>query len=300
MGTIVSEEERSSKVRRGCLGLATTYQGYRRMVNGVRVGILLCLFALSVPGQDIVLSNATVSSGTVSYEPAGAITAGPSYVINGTAVVTFSAGTQVNLEPGFHVIASSGSLFDARPGVQLSGQILANGTGLSGVSVTLTGTTANGGSFAETVVTNSAGGYAFNVPAGGTYALVPALSGYSFSPASQTFTNVLAAIQVQTSTAAAGPSSPPPPTISGLSLPGGPPLMGFVITGANFGSSQGSSTVSFNGTNFTVLTWNPDGGHITVQIPATTPIADSTLTVKVGNQTATANFSVTAAFGCSN
>ena len=263
-------------------------------------GALLGVFAILMQGQDIVLSNATVSSGTLTYQPSGSITAGPSYVINGPASVTFAAGTQVNLEPGFHVIASSGSLFDARSGVQLSGQILINGSGFPGVAVTLSGTAPSGAIVSQTVMANVSGNYAFNVPPGGTYTIVPTLSGYSFSPASQTFSNVSSAIQAQTTSSSSGGSSSPPPIISGLSLPGGPPLMGFVITGANFGSSQGSSTVSFNGTTFPVITWNPDGGHITVQIPAATPIADSTLTVRVGNQTATATFSVKPAFACSN
>lgn len=259
--------------------------------------VLIAVFGIPMRGQDIVLSNATVSSGTLTYQPSGAITAGPSYVINGPATVTFAAGTQVNLEPGFHVVASSGSLFDARSGVQLSGQILVNGSGMAGVAVTLTGTAANGATVGQTVITGPSGTYVFNVPIGGTYTLVPALSGYSFSPASQTFSNVSTATPAQTTNASPGGSSSPPPTISGLSLPTGPPLMGFVINGHNFGASQGASNVVFNGTSLTVVSWSASA--ITVQIPAGTATGSGAIKVTVGGQAATTGFSVSASFGCS-
>lgn len=291
-------EQRLSKPRSNCLAVATLCESHSRMVNGFRLCILLSLFAMWAPGQDIVLSGATVSSGTLSYQPSGAITAGPNYVINGPAVVTFAAGTQVNLEPGFEVVASSGSLFDARSGVQISGQILVNGTGMSGAAVTLTGTTANGTTVGQTVITNSTGAYVLNVPIGGTYALVAALTGYLFTPASQTFSNVSTAIQAQSANASAGSSSSPPPIISGLSLPSGPPLMGFVINGNSFGASQGGSTVVVNGTSLTVINWTPT--TITVQIPSGIAAGNGTINVTVGGQSATTGFTVSAPFGCSS
>ena len=73
--------------------------------------------------------------------------------------------------------------------------------------------------------------------------------------------------------------------------------MGFVISGANFGSSQGNSTVTFYGTNLSVINWSSSG--IAVQIPAGTPTVGGTVAVTVGGQTGTATFTVTDSFGCS-
>jgi hypothetical protein len=185
--------------------------------------------------------------------------------------------------------------------IQISGQILLNGAGLSGVTISLTGTVGTGTQVQLTAVTNSTGIYVFNVPAGGTYMLEPVLSGYSFSPASQTLSNVNAAVtQAQASTASSG-SLPTPPSISKLSLYDGPPLMGFIISGGNFGGSQGSSTVVFNGYSLIVITWT--AAAVTVQLPsAITPTAPNTgtLRITVGGQSATTSFTVSLPFGCSS
>jgi hypothetical protein len=87
-----------------------------------------------------------------------------------------------------------------------------------------------------------------------------------------------------------------PPTIVGLSLPKGPPQMGFVITGTNFGATQGNSSVVLGGTNLIVVpgTWSPTS--ITVQAGVTS----GNVIVIVG--TAASNgvqFTVTGPFGCS-
>lgn len=74
----------------------------------------------------------------------------------------------------------------------ISGQVLAGGSGLSGATVTLTGTTATGASVSLSTTTDSNGNYSFTVPAGGTYIATPSLAGYTFNPASQTFSNVSA------------------------------------------------------------------------------------------------------------
>lgn len=69
-------------------------------------------------------------------------------------------------------------------GYTISGQINGSSGPLSGVTVTLSGS-AN-----ESQTTNSNGQYWFAVAAGGTYTVTPTLSGYTFSPASQTFSNL--------------------------------------------------------------------------------------------------------------
>jgi hypothetical protein len=58
------------------------------------------------------------------------------------------------------------------------------------------------------------------------------------------------------------------PGLISLSLSHGPATMGFVINGTNFGSTQGSSSVTMSGTALNVLAWNdPLGTRITVQVP---------------------------------
>jgi hypothetical protein len=60
-------------------------------------------------------------------------------------------------------------------------------TGLSGVTIKLSG------SQSRTAVTDSTGNYAFlNLPLGGTYTVTPQKTGYQFTPASKTFTNLIA------------------------------------------------------------------------------------------------------------
>ncbi len=67
----------------------------------------------------------------------------------------------------------------------ISGQITLGGSGMSGVTVTLTGT--QGGS----TTTDSGGNYSFaGLGAGGNYTITPSRSGYTFSPASLNYTNL--------------------------------------------------------------------------------------------------------------
>jgi hypothetical protein len=75
------------------------------------------------------------------------------------------------------VISGGGTTF------AISGQITLSGSGLSGVSVSL--------STGAGTTTNSSGNYSFTGLAGGTsYTVTPALSGYQFTPPSQTFNNL--------------------------------------------------------------------------------------------------------------
>jgi hypothetical protein len=66
----------------------------------------------------------------------------------------------------------------------INGQVTAGGSPLAGVTVTLSG------GASATTTTDANGNYSFWVPAGGGYTVTPSLSGYTFSPASQTFSNV--------------------------------------------------------------------------------------------------------------
>jgi IPT/TIG domain len=92
------------------------------------------------------------------------------------------------------------------------------------------------------------------------------------------------------------------PGITSLSLTQGPVQMGVVITGTTFGSSQGTSKVTLNGTKMIVVSWSAPScatGYscITVQVPtgATTGGVVVTVSNKPSNSS---NFTVSTAFGC--
>jgi hypothetical protein len=99
------------------------------------------------------------------------------------------------------------------------------------------------------------------------------------------------------------------PFITFLSLPEGPPLMGFVINGGNFGGVQGNNFVTLgsfpNQTSLTVLSWT--ASQITVQIPQNT-LAGGNVVVTVVTppggffqnsfQSNGVNFTLDTPFGC--
>jgi inhibitor of cysteine peptidase len=77
--------------------------------------------------------------------------------------------------------------FTVTPGnFAIAGRITSGGTGVSGVTVTLSG------SRSATATTDSNGGYSFNVSSEGTYTVTPSKTLYTFAPSSQTFTNLVA------------------------------------------------------------------------------------------------------------
>ena len=69
----------------------------------------------------------------------------------------------------------------------------------------------------------------------------------------------------------------PAPTISGLSPNSGSPGTPVVISGANFGATQGTSTVSFNGTPAFPTSWS--GTSIAVPVPMNATSGNVTVTV---------------------
>lgn len=64
------------------------------------------------------------------------------------------------------------------------------------------------------------------------------------------------------------PAIVPPPSITNLNVTSGPPGTSVTITGTNFGSPQGSSTVKFNGVSASVGSWA--AGSITATVPSAT------------------------------
>ena len=58
---------------------------------------------------DLNLPNMTIMSGTTSFGALHNITATSGFTVGGSASVTFTAGNQIMLGPGFHATAGAGS-----------------------------------------------------------------------------------------------------------------------------------------------------------------------------------------------
>src|SRR5260370_2218690 len=74
-----------------------------------------------------------------------------------------------------------------------------------------------------------------------------------------------------------GGGNPPPARIASLSPTSGVIGMSVTITGANFGATQGSSTVKFNGTTATPTNWSATS--IVAPVPAGATTANVIVTV---------------------
>ena len=84
-----------------------------------------------------------------------------------------------------HNLDFSANTSDA-PFYTISGQVTDNGVGLSGVTVTLSG------SQSGLRTTDNSGNYSFELISGGNYTVTPSILGYAFAPPSQTFNNLTA------------------------------------------------------------------------------------------------------------
>lgn len=65
----------------------------------------------------------------------------------------------------------------------LSGKVTLNGSGLAGVTMTLSGT-----GVSSRLITNSTGNYGFSGVLNGSYIITPTMNGYAFTPSSMTVT----------------------------------------------------------------------------------------------------------------
>jgi photosystem II stability/assembly factor-like uncharacterized protein len=148
----------------------------------------------------------------------------------------------------------------------ISGQVTLAGGGLPGVRVTLSG------SQSGTTATDSSGNYSFTEATGGSYTVIPSLSGYTFTPPGHTFTN-LSGNQVGNFSATSGLrfiSMPPcrvvdtrdgnKPTGFGTPFISGGTTRSFAIANGPCGSLAGAQAYSLN------VTVVPHGelGYLTV------------------------------------
>src|ERR1051326_4572712 len=112
-----------------------------------------------------------------------------SYPNPSTTIAVNAAGRYVRVQlsgPNYLSLAEV-QVFGSGSGTTygISGQVTVSGAGLNGVSMALSG------SQSGSVNTSASGSYSFSaLAAAGNYTVTPTLSGYSFTPPSQTFSNL--------------------------------------------------------------------------------------------------------------
>ena len=134
-------------------------------------------------------------------------------------------------------------------------------SGLAGAAVTITGT-----NFGTTQGTST-------VKFDGTTAAVTSWSNTSIAvtvPSGAATGNVVVTVGTQASNGVSFTVTTPAPTITTLNPTSGAVGSSVVITGTNFGATQGASTVKFNGTTATTTAWSATSITATVPTGATT------------------------------
>jgi RHS repeat-associated protein len=199
----------------------------------------------STQGSSTVKFNGTTATAT-SWSATSIVARVPTGATTGNVVVTVSNKS------------SNGVSFTVVPAPSITN--LSISSGAVGAAVTITGlnfgstqgtSTVKFNSTVATVTTWSASSIAVTVPSGATTGnVVVHASGVDSNGVN--FTVV------------------PAPSITSLSPTGGPVGTSVTITGSNFGSTQGSSTVKFNGTTASVTTWGTSSITATVPSGATT------------------------------
>src|SRR5712691_3373275 len=184
----------------------------------------------STQGTSTVKFNGTTASVTTWGSSSIAVTV-PSGATTGNVVVTVSNqasnGVNFTVVPAPSITSLSVTMGAVGAAVTINGSNFGTSQGTS--TVKFNGTTA-------TVTTWGASSIAVTVPSGATTgSVVVHASGVDSNGSS--FTVV------------------PAPSISSLSITTGAVGAAVTITGSNFGSSQGSGTVTFNGTTATVTSW---------------------------------------------
>ncbi len=162
-------------------------------------------------------------------------------VTNGELILDFQPTTGYPLVNAIEIVGNST--------YSIGGQVTSGGTGLSGVTMTLSG------SSSQTVTTDSSGNYSLGgVAGGGSYTVTPSKSGYAFTPASFSYPNLGASQAGQNFTASVVYS------IAGQTTSGGTGLSGVTMTlsgsASQTATTDGSGNYSFSalaaGGNYTV------------------------------------------------
>jgi len=99
-------------------------------------------------------------------------------------------------------------------------------------------------------------------------------------PTGATTGNVIVTVNTQASNGISFTVTPPPPSITSLNPASGVVGTSVIIAGANFGASQGTSTVTFNGTAGTPTAWSATS----IAVPVPTGATTGNVLVTVGGQ----------------
>jgi IPT/TIG domain len=198
----------------------------------------------STQGSSTVKFNGTIATSISSWSNTSIVAVVPSGATTGNVVVTVGG------------VASNAAGFTVSPSSTPTISSLSPTSGAVGTPVTISGT-----NFGTTQGTSAV---TFN----GTSATITSWSTTSIVaqvPAGATTGNVVVTVGGVASNGAqfdVAPAITPP-----LSLPEGPVSMGITIAGSGFGTTQGTSTVTFNGTTATtVVSWS--NTSIVVDVPA--------------------------------
>ena len=201
------------------------------------------------------LNTGAYSAATILSNCNGAVSAPATCVsvtLNSNAKVTLSAGNQIVLGPGFTAVGNStSSLITAISATQSTGPAITGMSPLSGATgtvVTIVGTnfgatqgtsTVTFGGVAATASSWSASSIVIAFPSGLSGTINPVVTVGGLTSVGPPFT-----------------VTQPSPAISSLSPTSGAAGTAVTITGANFGGTQGTSTVTFGGVAATVSSWS--------------------------------------------
>jgi uncharacterized repeat protein (TIGR03803 family) len=213
---------------------------------------------ITLSGTAAATTTTNVTGNYTFTEPAGTYTVTPSLAGYNFTPASPTVSLTSNQTENFTAATGTGTMFT------LSGQVTLGGTGLSGVTITLSGAAS------ATTTTNASGNYTFSEPAG-TYTLTPSLSGYTFTPASQPVT--LSANQTENFTAATGTTTTF--TITGQVTVSGTGLAGVTITLTGTVTATAGITASIplaaprtTGSTVTATTTTNASGDFTFTEPA--------------------------------
>ncbi len=205
-------------------------------------------------GTSTVTFNGTAANPT-SWSGTSIAVAVPSGATTGNVVVTVNS------------VASNGVSFTVTaPAPSITS--LSQTSGPVGTAITITGT-----NFGTTQGTSTV---TFN----GTAANPTGWSGTSIAvavPSGATTGNVVVTVNRVASNGVSFTVTAPAPSITSLSQTSGPVGTAVTITGTNFGTTQGTSTVMFNGTAATPTSWS--GTSIAVAVPSGATTGNVVVTV---------------------
>src|SRR5207253_8750262 len=207
--------------------------------------------AVTITGTNF---GSTQGTSTVKFN--GTTASVTSWSATSIGVTVPNGATTGNVVVNTSGVASNGKSFTVTPAITS----LSITTGAVGAAVTITGTT-----FGSTQGTSTA---KFN----GTTATVTSWGASSIAvtvPSGATTGNVVVTVCRQSSNGV-NFTVVPAPSIASLSVTTGAVGAAVTVTGSNFGSSQGTGTVTFNGTTANVTSWGASSIGVTVPGGATT------------------------------